>query len=121
MNSLPTTRTRVPDRKKSSFRRRCVSSGSTVIAEEQHSDPRRNYPDAEENGKIQAVENLQTAAHACQRDLKYILQSARRSEARNLQPCRGFLRAERSSHVQVPGFFAAQFSAGSFGDAAGSN
>src|SRR4030095_13993160 len=78
-------------------------------------------PDREQHDEVRAVKNFKTTAHGSNRVTKNVSCGASGTEASDLQPGRRFFRTESSRDIKLTRFFAAEFAAGSFGNAAGRN
>ncbi len=89
-----------------------------MILDELHHHPGGNDPKQEHHAEVHTVKNLEAALYAGNHVAAEVAQGTPRSQARDLQPGRRPGGGKSPRKIELLGFFAAQFSAGSFWDAA---
>src|SRR5262249_13115469 len=98
-----------------------VAPSCALVFVEKHDGPRGNNPRDEKKAEIDTPNDFPSAADRCGNALPCRAGCAGGSQSRNLQPRRGFSRGYRSGKMELLCFFATEFSAGSFGNAAWRN
>src|SRR5262249_49828295 len=98
-----------------------VAAGGAMVFEKKNDRPRGNNPGDKQENEIDAANRFPDAAEDRDGSVSGRTRSARCAEARNLQPRRRFFRRKSASKIKLLCFFAAQFPAGRFGNAAGRN
>ena len=97
------------------------ASGFPVILDELHHHPRGNNPKEKHHTEVHTVQNLEPALHPGKDFAADVAQRAPCSQAHDLYPGWRARGGKSSRQIELLGFFAAQFTAGRFWDAARRN